>query len=254
MNNTKSRKNSKPLILVAMLLMIALVLGMGAMTYSKYVSEQKVPAKQATAAKWGYVVTVNAENLFGSAYESGVTTTVNAATNEVLATADIGGNRGLVVAPGTSGYMTITVTGSSEVRAALTIDVVGTPEEIYLKKNGSEDYYPVVWTLTNESTTPATELESGKLSDVIAKLESASSTLNPGGTASVNYKLSWEWADHVDAATDTKDTAIGLYATSGDVAAVNTALGLNDANKVTECNPDLTFEIIVKVEQVTTNP
>ena len=248
MNNTKSRKNSKPLILVAMLLMIALVLGMGAMTYSKYVSSQNVPTKQATAAKWGYVVTVNADNLFGSAYESGVTTTVNAATNDVLATGHASG--ALAVAPGTSGYMTITVTGSSEVRAALTIDVVGTPEEIYLKKNGSEDYYPVVWTLTNESTTPATELASGKLSEVIAALESASSTLNPGGTASVNYKLSWEWADHVDAATDTKDTAIGLYATSGDVAAVNTALGLNDANKVTECNPDLTFEIIVKVEQV----
>ena len=50
----KNRKNRKPLIVVAMLLMVALVVGLGAMTYSRYVSSFNSGTQQATAAKWGF--------------------------------------------------------------------------------------------------------------------------------------------------------------------------------------------------------
>ena len=64
MNETKK----KSLVIIAMVLMVALVVGMGAMTYSRYVSTTDVPAQNATAAKWGFVVTANTSGLFGDAY------------------------------------------------------------------------------------------------------------------------------------------------------------------------------------------
>ena len=50
----KSRKNKKMLVAVAMILMIALVAGMGAMTYSKYITSGTTGEQTATAAKWGF--------------------------------------------------------------------------------------------------------------------------------------------------------------------------------------------------------
>ena len=64
------RKNKKALVLVAMILMIGLVAGMGAMTYSRYISAGKVENVAATAAKWGFIVNVNADNVFGSDYDT----------------------------------------------------------------------------------------------------------------------------------------------------------------------------------------
>ena len=62
MNKTK---NKKLFMVVAIVLMLGLVAGMGAMTYSRYATKYDAPPQSATAAKWGFVVTANAENLFG---------------------------------------------------------------------------------------------------------------------------------------------------------------------------------------------
>ena len=62
-NKTRNNKR-KPLLVVALVLMVALVLGMGAMTYSRYISTAEMDDGKTTAtvAKWGYVVTINADN------------------------------------------------------------------------------------------------------------------------------------------------------------------------------------------------
>ena len=62
-------KNKKFLVIIATVLMACLVVGMGAMTYSRYISTTELPAQSATAAKWGYVITADASNLFGSDYK-----------------------------------------------------------------------------------------------------------------------------------------------------------------------------------------
>ena len=62
------KKNKKLLAIIAVVLMIGLVAGMGAMTYARYISTVTTAPNQATAAKWGFVVNVDASNLFSTDY------------------------------------------------------------------------------------------------------------------------------------------------------------------------------------------
>ena len=55
----------KHLTIVAVVLMVALVVGMGAMTYARYISSYDSGEQIATAAKWGFVVNADTTNLFG---------------------------------------------------------------------------------------------------------------------------------------------------------------------------------------------
>ena len=62
-------KGKKFLTMAATSLMACLVAGMGAMTYSKYITSDNTGTQQATAANWGFVVTVNADDLFASSFD-----------------------------------------------------------------------------------------------------------------------------------------------------------------------------------------
>ena len=61
-------KKKRLSVVVATALMASLVVGMGAMTYSKYITSTSIPTQQATAANWGFVITADATNLFGRNY------------------------------------------------------------------------------------------------------------------------------------------------------------------------------------------
>ena len=66
----KILRNKKFLTVMAMVLMVAMVVGMGTMTYARYVTSASMTnPESATAAKWGYVLSINSENLFGKQYE-----------------------------------------------------------------------------------------------------------------------------------------------------------------------------------------
>ena len=112
----KSRKSKKLLVVVAVILMLGLVVGMGAMTYSRYVTSGST-AQTATAAKWGFVVTVSADDLFASDYTKadGASLATKATGTGVAVHASTTGTN--LVAPGTTGSMTITISGSAEVLA-----------------------------------------------------------------------------------------------------------------------------------------
>lgn len=209
----KSRKNNKKfLVIIAMILMIGLVSGMGAMTYSKYISTTNTGEQKATAAKWGYVVTADADELFGERYTgTGLSVVNNSATSGITIRTAADAK---VVAPGSKGSMTINVSGGSEVLAKLSISVTGTEIKY-------EDYYPIVWTLKNGDTTVGTYK---KFSDLDAALagEAITATWNAGTNlfelSSLVFTLSWEWA-YNDTTTDAgreasaKDTLIGYKAT-----------------------------------------
>ena len=203
----KSRKNKKILVAVAMVLMIALVAGMGAMTYSKYITSGKTGEQTATAAKWGFVVTVSAENLFGSDYKKdGAVAKVDGSGAVVVnGTADA-----KVVAPGTTGSITINISGKAEVNAKLTIKIA---DGFTLKEIKYDTYNPVKWTLNDGSTTTKYDT----LSDVVDAL-ATSQVLAAGTEYNKNYTLSWEWP--IETATaglngtnrNVEDTLIGFKA------------------------------------------
>ncbi len=245
----KSRKSKKLLVIVAMVLMIGLVAGMGAMTYSRYVTSGTSGAQSATAAKWGFVVSVDASNLFGSDYKKDGTN----ATAKVDGTGAVvvnGASDAIVVAPGTTGSMTISISGSAEVLAKLSITATGTTSEIHLG-----DYYPVKWTL-NDGVTDI--VSNGKLSEVVTELEGTSATFTAGTAYDKTYTLSWKWDLHVDEATDAKDTLIGYKAagkTYVDVASTYVGSTLLSSVVATETAYDAivdttSFNLTISVEQI----
>lgn len=246
----KNRKNRKPLIVVAMLLMVALVVGMGAMTYSRYVSSFNSGVQQATAAKWGFVVTANTENLFGKNYKvTGTNVATPTATADgvvVKATSDAN-----VVAPGTSGSMTFSISGQAEVKANFKIAISGIQEIVY---NG---YKPIKWTLKKDGNPVVTNNDS--LATTLASLTTAT-TINPGvPVEGGSYELSWSWAWSEDETISINDTIIGI-ASAGTYDDATKAIRLADGSTFGEkidsqgafdaILTKLSFQIAITIEQV----
>lgn len=250
-------KNKKILVIIATALMACLVVGMGAMTYSRYITTGKTGEQSATAAQWGFVVTVNANNLFSSDYQSngtGASATYNGSGDIVVN----GTGDAKVVAPNTKGEMTITISGEAEVRAKLTIEqVAGTT----LKEIFYDEYYPVVWTLKEGESV----IKTGKLSEVITQLTGTTATLEPGTPYNKSYTLSWEWAfetgatDEEKLQNNVKDTLIGNKAYGTDWSALEGTyiktyqLGNDEKDIYTAVdgiNTTMSFSLSVSVEQV----
>ena len=56
MENKKTNRNTKLIILAIVLALVVLFLCIGGSTFARYISSKNVPANQATVAKWGYIV------------------------------------------------------------------------------------------------------------------------------------------------------------------------------------------------------
>lgn len=223
----KTRKNKKLLVVVAMVLMIGLVAGMGAMTYSKYITTSSVPAETATAAKWNYVLSANATNLFGTQYKEGNADTV-ATTNEDGTVVVRSSSSAKVVAPGTSGSMTITVSGESEVLAQFKMQMTCTEIKC-------ATYAPIKWTLKKGEGALVTDVT---LAEFLTKLNEQTVIAEWNTNAfkfATTYTISWKWAltEPTDATTKTTcmyDTLIGYKAAgaawnTGDGIKVSTLVG-----------------------------
>ncbi len=228
----KKQKQKKILVVAAIALMIALVSGMGAMTYARYISSAKVDPQQATAAKWGFVVTADTSKLFSTDYTlvSGQYATPTPLDNGVAvnAHADTVGN---IVAPGTSGSMTVTISGIAEVRARLSLKSLYIDDQKdYLDisipagtdpSNGStrDKYNPVKWTLSKKVGDAAAQDVAGAtnvdLLTLLNAFESESTDIPAGSSISVVYTISWKWDfNEENNVLSLQDTLIG-YKSAG---------------------------------------
>lgn len=257
-------KKKKFLTLVATGLMACLVAAMGGMTYSKYITNTKTGDQQATAAKWGFVMTANTENLFGKMYNNANKETGKPATDGKPATIVQATAEGIsveassdkfIVAPGTKGSMTIAISGTAEVRAQLTLTASGTPDEICLTDYGTGDavnvnYYPIVWTLTNGTEPVGTP---GKLKDVLDALADTSQIIEANSTYEKNYTLSWEWPLETNATNNIYDTIIGYKSSGEDWDAISKYVGnLTKEQYVSTTNiiTGISFNIDVTIAQI----
>ena len=116
MENKKTNRNTRLIIVAIVLALVVLLLCIGGSTFARYISSKNLPSNQATVAKWGYVVTANTKNLFGKNYAN--TAIVTDTTGDPKLDVKASGN---VVAPGTKGEITFGVTGSAEVLAKLNL-------------------------------------------------------------------------------------------------------------------------------------
>jgi hypothetical protein len=232
-------------IVVAMVLLLAVVLGMGGTTFAKYITTAKDDSNTATVAKWGYSVSVNAQNLFSDAYKGDVAVenTVDGLEVDAAATA---------VAPGTKGSFAIDVTGTAEVLSKITFAFTA-GSDVVLKEDDcagfvdalDEDYYPVKWTVTDNKGTPADPSDDAVVQAAtnLAGLKAffdgktaANSALGPNTPTNIHWTISWEWA--FTGQNDEADTRLG------DIVADSTLKTNDDTSTVID------FDLIVTVEQI----
>ena len=218
MEERKTRKNKRIMIVAAVLILPLAILCLGGVTFAKYVTKANVPTQQATVAKWGYVVTVNTNDMFAEAYkDDGTKTTAAAVTTDGKAGVTVltytTGTTKNRVAPGTKGSMIITLSGTAEVASVITFKETGTTKDVSLTRaadadNGvtAVDYKPVKWTL--EKTGEANALvNKSTLADCITALKAqfTGAVQAPGTDISAEYTLSWEWEFRTGTSDDEKD-------------------------------------------------
>ena len=227
-------KSKKLMTVLAMVLMVTMVVGMGTMTYSRYVTSKGMESpEQATVAEWGYVLTISYADMFGAKYEGNVVNDSFTATesDKIDVTA---GTSAQLVAPGSSGSMTITLSGNADVLAQLTFDVADSSYDVKLVYGNSQTYNPIKWTLTKKVGDGAAQTLGTANTDfdtIVGLLEGESAKVEAGtAIAETVYTLSWSWAINasMDAsnATNQMDTALGMLAAGKDAAAILAATGL----------------------------
>ena len=217
-----NKKQKRTATIASMAALLAVVLGMGGQTFAKYVSTKHMDTGVATVAKWGLAATLDAREFFGTKYDS---------VNHKVTTGDsnisVKGTNA-VVAPGTKGSLTITLGGTAEVDAKVSVDVDNANLETALKlpslKYGSTAYYPINWTVGGTTANTPAEL--------CAALESLTATYEvESNSYSSTFTVAWEWPFYVSDANDKLDTILASNAT-GDVTigeidyTVNTSLDI----------------------------
>lgn len=218
--NTQKNSNKKSVFVIALLLLLVAVIGFGGYTMSKYVSS-KSDKGTANVAKWGFEVTAKGDGLFGKEYKydagksasvvntaSGVTLTVSAAS------AGEGVERSNLVAPGTTGSMTFSITGTAEVRSKIEVSLSG--NDVVLKYTtdtvADGEYAPVKWTLKKKGVTTAL-VDNGSFKDLQDGLAGLSATVVEANAAYANageYTIEWAWA--FEGGNDALDTFLGTIA------------------------------------------
>ena len=259
----KSQKRQKRLVLVAMILMIGLVAGMGAMTYSRYISTTTLPSQEATAAKWGYVITTNVQSLFADTYKkdgSNAIAKVDGSGNVVVK----GDSNAIVVAPGTTGSMIITIQGQAEVMAKLTFKLENLVDIEY------DGYHPVKWTL-KKGEDPVAGCNGVSLSELQTGINAFNASVSnaaiaPNTSVAGTYTLSWEWAFETAgtpeqiAEINAKDSLIGYSAAGVEwatIANVKCATGATYATftgdsgtKYDNISFNISFDLSITLEQI----
>lgn len=190
--------------LLAMVLTLV-TMPMVSSTYAKYVTAATA-TDTARVAKWGVTISANTANLFGDAYEDGVDsvkTTWSSTPSAASITVNAAVQGQKVLAPGTTGSFTFTITGTPEV--AVDLDVAATITPTGWTVLAANDYQPVKFTFSNGTkfwdgdsweagSTPisAAQLQAGILSlDNSAVNPNTNLATMNGGTG--NYTVNWVW-------------------------------------------------------------
>lgn len=194
-----NKKQKRTATIASMAALLAVVLGMGGQTFAKYIETTGVQAQNAVVAKWGVVAKVSGDGTDGkSAFSKTYDGTVVSTTE--------------VVAPGTTGSLTFTITGQPEVATSINFEMAVTSE---ISLNGS--YYPIQWTL-DPTTASGDEVNfnancdesMSALDGIKDSFNDLSTTKTAGTNLETTVVLSWKWV--FNNSHDTEDTQLGDYA------------------------------------------
>ena len=168
-------KAKKSVWAIVCALVLCVLCGVG-LTVAKYVTSDN-GSDNATVAKFGVEVSVDATNVFSTQYQNNSAVVVKGATD--------------VVAPGTSGKLaTIEISGTPEVNVevAYTVTVAFTGWTL----EDDSEYMPLVITVGDET------LDTETTTTTVTKQYAAGTTL-----ADITDAVTWEWAFSGNDANDT---------------------------------------------------
>lgn len=245
---------------VASVLLVAVLLTTSAIsgTFAKYVTHAS-NSDEARVAKFGVNVTAT-----GSLFEHSYDVFTTNAGNTVIRS-----DSGDVVAPGTKNEtgMSFSVTGTPEVTVQISFVATKVSDVVLPKADGyrdytdgdhddstfnlDEDYYPIVYTLTDGS---GGELTHGNLETICTYLNDHPVTVAPNNDLSSasnfgTYTLTWAWdfPTTPDNDIDKADTFLGQYAAFGVYADPANPTGVHFPTGVTTDNISLEAEVEIEI-------
>ncbi len=273
MENKKTNRNTRLIILAVILALVVLLMCIGGSTLARYITSKKANVNQATIAKWGFVVTVDTKNLFADNYKDGKKVASGTEGIDVSA-------KKVTIAPNTSGSMTISVNGSAEVLATLNLKVGEKTSHVGIKgtAEGSVEYRPIKWDLLDsENHSVLGEDNDGTLEGALTAINNyfttADAVIAPNQTVTdKSYTLTWTWAldqeagDNGIAGANRMDTLLsyaaqgaGNYeggnvtvtAADGVATITDNALATDEADKVTyTATTAISFDLTLSVMQI----
>lgn len=233
------KHNKRKFIVIAvMVLLLGLVLAMSGTTFAKYITTKEVPATQATVAKWGMVITADVDDLF--AYDYTLANDATYATKAASGTGVAVKGSSALVAPGTTGSMTVNVNGQAEVKSQISFANTANNLTVQLKTLSGDDnvnYEPIKWTvvsiakasLNDAKPTETIICSNVSLATLEKNLEELVVTYDAG--AYVDYTLTITWAWELETgSTDDQKAQNNNYDT---ILANAIAKGLTPSNNVT---------------------
>lgn len=260
--NTQKNSNKKSVFVIALLLLLVAVIGFGGYTMSKYISS-KNSSGTASVAKWGFTVDADASKLFGSNYEmksGAASSTVTTEADATKLTVKASNADSKVVAPGTTGSMTFSITGTAEVKSQIAVSLTGNDVVLKYRTSSNEEtpleYAPVKWTLKKKGETEAL-VDNKSFGELQAGLAGLNATLNPNANyeKAGEYTIEWAWAfdgTASNANADKLDTLLGMVATKA--GATHDALTNEGFTEVVaDTKTTINFNLSVSVTQLKGN-
>ena len=209
----KNRTLRISLILAILTLVTSCFMGS---TFAKYVTNTR-GTDTARVAKFGVVITQTTafDEAFAQSYATDDSVYSGSIANSVV-TNPSGDGKDLV-APGTTGFIGVSIAGTPEVAVKVEYVLTGTDNIKYTDSdvitiNGSE--YPIKWTLTN-NTTSAKVVENVTLEELKTAVDGLSAEYGPNEDLAASYTITWAWAFEQGATAEEKakvdaaDTVLG---------------------------------------------
>ena len=200
----KNRTMRVAVLLLALTLITSCFVGG---TFAKYTTGDSA-ADNARVAKWGVEVVADGSDFFKNEYKNPAESaiTVHAASDDL-------------VAPGTSGQTTFSISGTPEVATQVLLNVA-TAKDIFVKAGTygqyvvANDYNPIKWTLTVDdngtSVTIAENVSLAVLQTTVTTYMAGATFYAPHETLDATFTLSWSWA--FNGQDNAGDTVLGNLA------------------------------------------
>ena len=195
------------ILFMLVILLTAIVSGL----YARYTAKNDNDSPTASAAVWGFDVSVDGSKMFSEHYQGGVNATVGLGDSSYDVRAQMGGT---VIAPDTSGYMTFSVKGMAEVDARVILRATGGDVTVTVNNGGGSStvYRPILWSLAIiDGETTEYVVNDGSLEEVLALMESLNPIIEAGNTVDVEYRIEWEWPLETSEENNILDTVIAEY-------------------------------------------